>query len=59
MMSEEEALSILLEFNLWRRGHTEGPQPSPKQAGIAIEIACLALAEKIAEAKNEQPDTDA
>ena len=54
-MTEAEALELLRRFNKWRRWENpdpwaepriEGPpMPDPKQIGIAIDVACVALAE--------------
>ena len=54
-MTESEALRILRDHNIWRRYSPDDPfaPPSPndpvmadpKQLGIAIDVACRALAE--------------
>ena len=41
-MSKDEALKILVEYNLWRRG-AEMPQPHPFVIGQAIDVAIECL----------------
>jgi len=36
VMKLEQAIDILEEYNLWRRGE-ESPQPDPKEVGEAID----------------------
>jgi hypothetical protein len=43
-MTKEEALKILIEYNLWRRG-AEMPQPHPFVIGQAIDVAIECLTE--------------
>ena len=45
-MSKDEALKILVEYNLWRRG-AEMPQPHPFVIGQAIDVAIECLTESV------------
>lgn len=47
-MEKEEALKILVEYNLWRRG-AELPQPHPFVIGQAIDVAIECLTESVRE----------
>lgn len=54
-MTEAEALELLRRYNRWRRYEPDDPfsppkesdpkMPDPKQIGIAIDVACIALSE--------------
>lgn len=44
-----DAISILREFNEWRRGNTEDLRHSPSEIGKAIDAACARIAQLEAE----------
>ena len=45
-MTKDEALKILIEYNLWRRG-AEMPQPHPFVIGQAIDVAIECLTKSV------------
>lgn len=45
-MTKKEALKILTEHQLWRRGSDEVPMATPKQLGEAIDVAIKQLGGK-------------
>ena len=47
-MTKDEALKILIEYNLWRRG-AEMPQPHPFVIGQAIDVAIECLTKIVEE----------
>lgn len=50
-MTKEQALKILQDFQLWRRGSDDIPQPEPKEIGIAIDVAIECLTNNIKQCK--------
>lgn len=55
-MTEAQAMKLLRQYNRWRRHAPDDPfsppkksdpkMPDPKQIGLAIDVACIALAER-------------
>jgi len=42
-MTPTEVTNILRQFNEWRRGDEDIPQPDPREIGEAIDAAALAI----------------
>ena len=55
-MTEQEALELLQQHNRWRRGDDSVEMAAPRALGLAIDVACRALAEQI-EHEKEKPMT--
>jgi hypothetical protein len=46
-MTTQEALEFVRAFNLWRRGDETLDQPDPKELGIAIDVLCDSVEQKV------------
>lgn len=58
-MTEQEALELLKQHNRWRRGDDSVEMGDPKAIGLAIDVACRALAEHIEHEKEKTYVKDA
>lgn len=56
-MTEQEALELLQQHNRWRRGDDSVEMASPRALGLAIDVACRALAEHIEHEKEKTKDS--
>ena len=50
-MKTEQAIQVLRDYNLWRRGNDEMEQPDPCRIGEAIDDVLMAIDEMMEEAK--------
>ena len=57
-MTELEALELLQRHNRWRRGDNSIEMADPRAIGLAIDVACRVLAERIHEKEKTNDSTN-
>ena len=50
-MKTEQAIQVLRDFNLWRRGNEDMEQPDPREIGEAIDDVLMAIGDMEEEAR--------
>ncbi len=56
-MTEREALELLQKHNRWRRGNDSVEMGDPRAIGLAIDVACRVLAERMEHEKEKTNDS--
>lgn len=56
-MTEQEALELLKKHNRWRRGDDSIEMADQRAIGLAIDVACRVLAERIEYEKEKTNDS--
>jgi hypothetical protein len=55
-MKTEQAIQVLREFNLWRRGNEDMDQPDPREIGEAIDSVLVSIQKAEAELDEERKE---
>ena len=55
-MKTEQAIQVLREFNLWRRGNEDMDQPDPREIGEAIDSVLVSIQKAEAERDEERKE---